>query len=145
MKCPTCQRELQLLFTSSYCDWGVKVDDDFKVYRGKVIKASDLNVCFNYMKALIEQNTGNPIMLSFIFVDGEFFDIEKIKINLEDLLSAFEKQENELTASRIDALAREVERLRTALIKLRDCDWEISLPDRMDAVRAIAREALEDK
>lgn len=32
MKCPTCQRELQLLFTSSYCDWGVKVDDDFKRY-----------------------------------------------------------------------------------------------------------------
>jgi len=28
------------------------------------------------------------------------------------------------------------------LTKLRDCDWVISLPDRMDAVRKIAREAL---
>lgn len=34
-------------------------------------------------------------------------------------------------------------RLEDALIRLRDCDWVISLPDRMDAVRAIAREALE--
>lgn len=33
-------------------------------------------------------------------------------------------------------------RLRQALERLRDCDWVISLPDRMDAVRAIAREAL---
>jgi len=33
--------------------------------------------------------------------------------------------------------------LRKALEKLRDCDWVISLPDRMDAVRKIAKEALE--
>lgn len=126
--------------------------DDFKVYRGKVIKASDLNVCFNYMKALIEQNTGNPIMLSFIFVDGEFFDIEKIKINLEDLLSAFEKQENELTASRIDALAREVERLRAALELIDDCLGCQQDPDKpicqdlcLDEAIKTARKALEDK
>jgi recombinational DNA repair protein RecR len=30
-----------------------------------------------------------------------------------------------------------------ALERIRDCDWVITLPDRMDAVRAIAREALE--
>lgn len=36
----------------------------------------------------------------------------------------------------------EVERLRAALVRLRDCDWKISLPDRMDAVRDIARAAL---
>ena len=33
--------------------------------------------------------------------------------------------------------------LREALTKLRDCDWVVSLPDRMDSVRDIAREALE--
>lgn len=38
----------------------------------------------------------------------------------------------------------EINRLRAALIKLRDCDWVITLPDRMDAVRAIAREALSE-
>ena len=32
--------------------------------------------------------------------------------------------------------------LLEALKKLRDCDWIISLPDRMDAVRGIARAAL---
>ena len=38
----------------------------------------------------------------------------------------------------------EIERLRTALVKLRDCDWVITPGDRMDAVREIAREALGD-
>jgi hypothetical protein len=32
--------------------------------------------------------------------------------------------------------------LETALKRIRDCDFVITLPDRMDAVRAIAREAL---
>ena len=35
-----------------------------------------------------------------------------------------------------------IEALEKALIKLRDCDWTITLPDRMDAVRDIARQAL---
>lgn len=34
-------------------------------------------------------------------------------------------------------------KLEAALKRIRDCDWVITLPDRMDAVRAIAREALE--
>jgi hypothetical protein len=34
------------------------------------------------------------------------------------------------------------QQLVEALEKLRDCDWVITLPDRMDAVREIAREAL---
>ena len=32
--------------------------------------------------------------------------------------------------------------LERALIRLRDCDWTITLPDRMGAVRDIARKAL---
>jgi hypothetical protein len=35
------------------------------------------------------------------------------------------------------------DRLAEALQKLADCDWEITLPDRMDAVRTIANEALQ--
>jgi len=45
--------------------------------------------------------------------------------------------------------ARELERentaLRAALERLRDCDWVITPQDRMDAVREIARKALEWK
>lgn len=44
-----------------------------------------------------------------------------------------------------DHLVEEHERvlkLEKALTKIRDCDFVISLPDRMDAVREIAREAL---
>jgi len=47
-----------------------------------------------------------------------------------------------MTDTEIDALRSENARLREALIKLRDCDWVISLPDRIDAVRDIARAAL---
>lgn len=38
--------------------------------------------------------------------------------------------------------ADRIERLESALTRIRDCDWVITLPDRMDAVRNIAREAL---
>ena len=46
-------------------------------------------------------------------------------------------------AEELERLRAENQRLREALIRLRDCDWVISLPDRMDAVRDIARAALE--
>ena len=39
--------------------------------------------------------------------------------------------------------ADKIEKLREALQRIRDCDFVITLPDRMDAVRVIAREALE--
>jgi hypothetical protein len=42
----------------------------------------------------------------------------------------------------LDAADR-IEKLEYALERIRDCDFVITLPDRMDAVRAIAREALE--
>ena len=42
----------------------------------------------------------------------------------------------------LEAIDR-IRKLEAALKRIRDCDWVITLPDRMDAVRAIAREALE--
>ena len=41
-----------------------------------------------------------------------------------------------------DAGNAENARLREALERLAACDWTITLPDRMDGVRAIARDAL---
>jgi len=43
----------------------------------------------------------------------------------------------------LDQKTEQVYRLETALKRIRDCDSVITLPDRMDAVRAIAREALQ--
>ena len=43
----------------------------------------------------------------------------------------------------IEKLQAQNDSLRAALEQIRDCDWMITLPDRMDAVRQIAREALE--
>jgi hypothetical protein len=40
-------------------------------------------------------------------------------------------------------LGQRTQNLEAALQRIRDCDFVITLPDRMDAVRAIAREALE--
>lgn len=39
--------------------------------------------------------------------------------------------------------ADQIKKLSEALQRIRDCDFVITLPDRMDAVRQIAREALE--
>lgn len=46
------------------------------------------------------------------------------------------------TAALLEDAADEIERLRAALIRLRDCDWVVTPLDRMDAVRNIARAAL---
>ena len=43
----------------------------------------------------------------------------------------------------LDRAEQKIEKLEAALKRIRDCDFTITLPDRMDAVRAIAREALE--
>jgi hypothetical protein len=48
---------------------------------------------------------------------------------------------NQLREQRDDA-ERQRDRLAEALRKLADCDWVITLPNRMDAVRAVANEAL---
>lgn len=45
-------------------------------------------------------------------------------------------------AARAEAAEARIEVLEEALTQLRDCDWIITLPDRMDAVRDIARTAL---
>ena len=38
---------------------------------------------------------------------------------------------------------QKIQKMRSALERIRDCDWMITLPDRMDAVREIAKEALQ--
>ena len=43
----------------------------------------------------------------------------------------------------IDVKTEQVHRLKTALKRIQNLDFVITLPDRMDAVRQIAREALE--
>ena len=43
----------------------------------------------------------------------------------------------------VPALKQRLETLERALESIRDCNYTITLPDRMDAVRDIARKALE--
>ena len=57
-------------------------------------------------------------------------------IALRDMMSERDAAEAELAKERA-----KVRTLREACERLRDCDWVITLPDRMDAVRDIARAA----
>jgi cell division protein FtsB len=66
------------------------------------------------------------------------------RLRLREQLNDAQTNVKALTAT-VDNVRAENGRLRGALERLRDCDWVISLPDRMDAVRAIAREALAAK
>lgn len=70
---------------------------------------------------------------------GMFIGVEKYA----ELLSRLNERD-QLKKER-DTQARQIAELREALTRLRDCDWVITLPDRMDAVRDIARKALEAK
>ena len=67
--------------------------------------------------------------------------------DVRDAADALEQNLIDLEEYRRDVakLTEERDRLRAALVRLRDCDWVITLPDRMDAVREIARQALEAK
>lgn len=53
----------------------------------------------------------------------------------------YQQQHQKMMIAIID-LERRIKGLQAALERIRDCDFVITLPDRMDAVRAIAREAL---
>ena len=60
------------------------------------------------------------------------------------------RRDPDLAQSIVEALQRSIteadariDKLEGALERIRDCNFTITLPDRMDAVRAIAREALE--
>lgn len=57
----------------------------------------------------------------------------------------FENHEEQLRCEEqlTSKLFRRIAKLEAALERIRDCDFVITLPDRMDAVRQIAREALE--
>jgi hypothetical protein len=68
------------------------------------------------------------------FNDGFHVNRREEAIGLCDLLN---KMERELAEAR-----KQRDTLAEALQKISNCDWVITLPDRMDAVRDIAREAL---
>ncbi len=79
------------------------------------------------------QGTSLPILVWQHHMLRAAGEIEQNRIDLEE----YRRDVESLTAER--------DRLRAALVRLRDCDWVIRLPDRMDGVRQIAREALEAK
>jgi hypothetical protein len=66
------------------------------------------------------------------------------RARLDELISANATGAARLAhaTAQLAAEREKVRVLRLACERLRDCDWVISLPDRMDAVRDIARAAL---
>lgn len=74
--------------------------------------------------------------------DAALAKLESIKQLAAAEIEAF-KAEAEQDRAQLAAARDDSERMRTALTRLRDCNWTISLPDRMDAVRDIARVAID--
>ena len=77
-------------------------------------------------------------------------ELTLIRRQLRDAMKLLQTAESGLIGNanvvweqRREELGPRTEKMKTALERIRDCDWVISLPDRMDAVRDIAREALE--
>ena len=65
---------------------------------------------------------------------------------LADSPDSYEKaQFVAFSRNHMQELIDKLKKYEDALLKLRDCDWVITLPDRMDGVRAIARQALEEE
>ena len=67
------------------------------------------------------------------------------EVERQRLLGVGAALECEEQKKRAQSAEAERDRMKAALVRLRDCDWVIRLPDRMDGVRQIAREALEGK
>ncbi len=63
--------------------------------------------------------------------------VEAISVQIQK-----EEDRNHASVEEIAWLQNRIKVLEAGLVRLRDCDWTVSLPDRMDAVREIAREAL---
>ena len=83
-----------------------------------------------------------PKIKARIAADAEIIKArESAYDHAQEGLKSARKQEAEMRET-IKAQAEEIAGMRDALIRLRDCNWVISPPDRMDAVRDIAREAL---
>ena len=80
-------------------------------------------------------------LFAFVWFGAVMNKMYESRVLLLEELEAREKQIQQDHAE-IVALRHANEELVKALTRLRDCDWVISLPDRMDAVREIAREAL---
>jgi hypothetical protein len=77
--------------------------------------------------------------------DAEIDDARNVALDFETRNPPPQQGENlyVVPADFARILERENLKLRAALEKLRDCDFVITLPDRMDAVRQIARAALD--
>jgi hypothetical protein len=89
----------------------------------------------------------NDIVKMLRKIEGTSFPISVWKHHMLRAASEIEQSRIDLQeyCRDVAALTAERDRLRAALVRLRDCDWVIRLPDRMDGVRQIARKALGDE
>jgi hypothetical protein len=75
----------------------------------------------------------------------EVEEVERLKLELTAVTEQRDglKQAVDCASDLLASITEQRDRLAEALKKLADCDWVITLPDRMDAVRTIANEALQ--
>lgn len=83
-----------------------------------------------------------PKLLARIASDREKIAAQDVELSNLRQAKFWAVEKEARLREKIAALETQNAQMRKALERLRDCDWTISLPDRMDAVRDIAREAL---
>lgn len=114
---------------------GLGLDEDEAVDRQKAIG-----------EFIAQAKQDVPYLLSLVARQAQ--EIQDLRTTLDKERRALEEREASCCPEdvsfeeNIAALRSSRDALREALVKLRDCDWVISLSDRMDAVRDIARKAL---
>ncbi|HDZ62779.1 MAG TPA: hypothetical protein ENH40_06515 [Nitrospirae bacterium] len=96
------------------------------------------------LAAIDEGLTEDDISLAVKTVEDNYEEIARLRAGLDELEKELAQDRKMFSDvwDRLKEAEKERDRYKLALEKLRDCDWVISLPDRMDAVRKIAREAL---
>ena len=111
----------------------------------------NLEECFSQIDSCEFECEGGPLRLNvgYIQLKSNTAKLEQqlaeqaAQLEAEKIRSAAILESIDGCAGRVAELRQQLAELREALTRIRDCDWVITLPDRMDAVREIAREALD--
>jgi len=99
--------------------------------------SNDIKELVKRLRDMLPQSVGPKAADALEALAGE---VERLNGLREDNAAMYRKM-----VEQYHAAAAERDRMKAALVRLRDCDWVIRLPDRMDGVRQIARKALEAK
>lgn len=111
---------------------------DCKYCALKAGRIDELEKCGEHRQGIIEIQESHIAEL-----EAELAE-QAAQLEAEKIRSAAILESIDGCAGKVAELKQQLAELREALTRIRDCDWVITLPDRMDAVRDMARAALQE-